>query len=71
MDDLKHVFNRMGLLDLVFLIPMALLFAYLPSTSFVGIVLNVVIVVFFSFGLAMAFHMVVDSRKKRKNGAVH
>ncbi|GAQ17603.1 membrane protein [Oceanobacillus picturae] len=65
MTNLTDVFNRMGLLDLIFLIPMFMLFSYLPSYNFVSILLNIIIVIFFTFGLAMAFHIIVDLIKKR------
>ncbi len=54
----------MGWLDLIFIIPMFLLFSYLPTYNFWSILLNVIIVIFFSFGLAMVFHIIVDSIKR-------
>lgn len=65
MSDLKSIFNRMGILDLIFLIPMFLLFSYLPSYNFLSILLNVIIVILFTFGLAVAFNIVVNSIKKK------
>ncbi|OEH53156.1 hypothetical protein AQ616_17910 [Oceanobacillus sp. E9] len=64
MTDIKSIFKRMGWLDLIFIIPMFLLFSYLPTYNFWSILLNVIIVIFFSFGLAMVFHIIVDSIKR-------
>ncbi|MDQ0159458.1 DUF6007 family protein [Alkalibacillus salilacus] len=64
---LTNVFNRIGILDLIFLIPMLFLFAYLPDDHVWSVFVNLVIVVFFSFGLAMAFHATMDYFKKRAN----
>ena len=66
-DNLKSVFDKMGVLELIFIIPMFLLFSYLPSYNFWSILLNVIIVMFFAFGLAMAFHIIFDLVKKRND----
>ncbi|MCC2252239.1 DUF6007 family protein [Virgibacillus sp. AGTR] len=67
MNHLNSVFNRIGLLDLIFIVPMFMLFSYLPSYNVWSVLLNIVIVIFFAFGLAMAFHIIVDSIKKKKS----
>ncbi|MGX9933483.1 DUF6007 family protein [Virgibacillus salarius] len=67
MNHLNSVFNRIGLLDLIFIVPMFMLFSYLPSYNVWSVLLNIVIVIFFAFGLAMAFHIMVDSIKKKKS----
>ncbi|NIK13008.1 DUF6007 family protein [Alkalibacillus almallahensis] len=64
---LTNVFNRMGILDFIFLIPMFFLFAYLPDDHIWSIFVNLVIVVFFSFGLVMAVHSTVNYFKNRAN----
>lgn len=63
---LEVVYKKLGLLDLIFIVPMFLLFSYLPDYSPWNVLLNVVIVLFFSFGLAMAFHIVFDLVKGNK-----
>ncbi|MGM0943291.1 MAG: DUF6007 family protein [Bacillota bacterium] len=67
MNNLNSVFNRIGLLDLIFIVPMFMLFSYLLSYNVWSVLLNIVIVIFFAFGLAMAFHIIVDSIKKKKS----
>nr|WP_121604167.1 DUF6007 family protein [Virgibacillus sp. Bac332] len=67
MNHLNSVFNRIGLLDLIFIVPMFMLFSYLPSYNVWSVLLNIVIVIFFAFGLAMAFHIIVGSIKKKKS----
>ncbi|MDY7042910.1 DUF6007 family protein [Virgibacillus sp. M23] len=67
MNHLNSVFNRIGLLDLIFIVPMFMLFSYLLSYNVWSVLLNIVIVIFFAFGLAMAFHIIVDSIKKKKS----
>ncbi|GAB4073055.1 DUF6007 family protein [Barrientosiimonas marina] len=66
-DDLKGVFDRMGILDLIFIIPMFLLFSYLPVYNFWSIIINTIIVIFFAFGLSAAFHILVSIIKKRND----
>ncbi|WP_371414006.1 DUF6007 family protein [Virgibacillus sp. Bac332] len=46
---------------------MFMLFSYLPSYNVWSVLLNIVIVIFFAFGLAMAFHIIVGSIKKKKS----
>lgn len=69
MNDLKDVLNRMGWLDLIFIVPMSLLFSYLPTYGFCSIIVNTFVVIFFSFGLALAFHIVVDIIKRKKGNS--
>ncbi|MGJ5719017.1 DUF6007 family protein [Staphylococcus equorum] len=49
MSNLKESLNGMGWLDLIFLVPMFLLFSNLPAPNLVSILLNIIIVIFFSF----------------------
>ncbi|MFD2760327.1 DUF6007 family protein [Lentibacillus juripiscarius] len=67
MNDLKSALNRAGWLDLIFIVPMFLLFSYLPTYNFWSILVNVIVVVFFAIGLAMAFHIVADFLKKKND----
>lgn len=67
MDDLKSALNKAGWLDLIFIVPMFLLYSYLPTYNFWSILVNVIIVIFFAFGLAMAFHFVVGFNKKEND----
>ncbi|CAM3123023.1 DUF6007 family protein [Staphylococcus argensis] len=65
--NLKDSLTYLGWYDLIFLVPMLLLFAYLPTYNVWSILLNVIIVICYSLGLAMITHVVVDSvRKKRR-----
>nr|WP_093338110.1 DUF6007 family protein [Salibacterium halotolerans] len=65
MSDLKTEFQRMGWLDLIFVIPMFLLFSYLPVYNVWSIVLNVMIISFSSFGFVMIFQMIIASVKNQ------
>jgi len=67
LEDLKSTLNKVGWLDLIFIIPMSLLFSYLPFYNFWSILINAIIVIFFTFGLGIAFHVVIDSIKKRND----
>lgn len=66
-DNLNGVFDKMGILDLIFIIPMFLLFSYLPMYNFWSILLNVIVVIFFAFGLAMAIHIIFSLVKNRND----
>lgn len=60
MEDLKHSLKSLGWWDLFFAIPMFLLFAYLPNYNFITIFLNIVIIIFFSIGLILTTHIIID-----------
>ncbi|MDT3131488.1 DUF6007 family protein [Staphylococcus aureus] len=63
MEDLKHSLKSLGWWDLFFAIPMFLLFAYLPNYNFITIFLNIVIIIFFSIGLILTTHIIIDKIK--------
>lgn len=63
MEDLKHSLKSLGWWDLFFAIPMFLLFAYLPNYNFITIFLNIVIIIFFSIGLILTTHIIIDNIK--------
>lgn len=67
MSNLKESLNGMGWLDLIFLVPMFLLFSYLPAPNLVSILLNIIIVIFFSFGLAFSTHLIWNYIKKDRD----
>lgn len=52
MNDLKEAMNGFGWLDLIFLIPLFLLYIYLPTYNFISIFLNVLIIILVSIGLS-------------------
>ncbi|GAA0441821.1 DUF6007 family protein [Lentibacillus halophilus] len=66
-DNLKGIFDKMEILDLIFIIPMFLLFSYLPSYNIWSILFNVIIAIFFAFGLAMTFHTLFDFVNKKNS----
>ncbi|MBX8994167.1 MULTISPECIES: DUF6007 family protein [Staphylococcus] len=57
--NLKYSLTYLGWYDLIFLVPMFFLFAYLPTYNVWSILLNVIIVIFFSIGLATITHIVI------------
>ncbi|MBE5665928.1 hypothetical protein HU002_03180 [Staphylococcus sp. SS251] len=63
MEDLKEALKSLGWWDLFFAIPMFLLFAYLPNYNFITIFLNIVIIIFFSIGLILTTHIIIDNIK--------
>ncbi|CRI17384.1 TPA: DUF6007 family protein [Staphylococcus aureus] len=63
MEDLKESLKSLGWWDLFFAIPMFLLFAYLPNYNFITIFLNIVIIIFFSIGLILTTHIIIDKIK--------
>lgn len=63
MEDLKHSLKSLGWWYLFFAIPMFLLFAYLPNYNFITIFLNIVIIIFFSIGLILTTHIIIDKIK--------
>ncbi|ARJ30843.1 DUF6007 family protein [Staphylococcus lugdunensis] len=56
MENLKISLLYLGWWDLLFTIPMFLLFIYLPTYNFISILLNIIIVFFFSMGLILTTH---------------
>ncbi|MBR8977257.1 hypothetical protein HBP15_00195 [Staphylococcus aureus] len=63
MEGLKHSLKSLGWWDLFFAIPIFLLFAYLPNYNFITIFLNIVIIIFFSIGLTLTTHIIIDKIK--------
>lgn len=63
MEDLKHSLKGLGWWDLFFAIPMFLLFVYLPNYNFITIFINIVIIIFFSIGLILTTHIIIDNIK--------
>ncbi|HDZ5507718.1 TPA: hypothetical protein RTR26_003118, partial [Staphylococcus aureus] len=46
-----------------FIVPMFLLFVYLPNYNFITIFINIVIIIFFSIGLILTTHIIIDKIK--------
>ena len=63
--NLKESISHLGWYDLIFLVPMFFLFAYLPMSNVLSILINVIIVIFFSIGLATITHIIIDSVRKK------
>lgn len=63
--NLKESISYLGWYDLIFLVPMFFLFEYLPTNNVWSILINVIIVIFFSIGLATITHMIKDSVRKK------
>ncbi|CDR23156.1 TPA: hypothetical protein PP871_000112 [Staphylococcus aureus] len=63
MEDLKQSLKGLGWYDLFFTVPIFLLFAYLPNYNFITIFLNIVIIIFFSIGLILTTHIIIDNIK--------
>lgn len=63
MEDLKQSLKGLGWYDLFFTVPIFLLFAYLPNYNFITIFLNIVIITFFSIGLILTMHIIIDKIK--------
>ncbi|WP_248282307.1 DUF6007 family protein [Staphylococcus caprae] len=51
--------------DVFFIIPMFLLFIYLPTYNLVSVLLNIVIVFFFSMGLILTTHILWNYFKRQ------
>lgn len=47
MEDLKQSLKGLGWYDLFFIVPMFLLFVYLPNYNFITIFINIVIIISF------------------------
>ncbi|HCY8318453.1 TPA: hypothetical protein O1956_001259 [Staphylococcus aureus] len=63
MEDLKQSLKDLGWYDLFFIVPMFLLFVYLPNYNFITIFINIVIIIFFSIGLTLTTHIIIDNIK--------
>ncbi|CZQ54871.1 TPA: DUF6007 family protein [Staphylococcus aureus] len=63
MEDLKQSLIGLGWYDLFFTVPMFLLFVYLPNYNFITIFVNIVIIIFFSIGLILTTHIIIDNIK--------
>lgn len=63
MEDLKESLKGLSWYDLFFAVPMFLLFVYLPNYNFITIFLNIVIIIFFSIGLILTTHIIIDKIK--------
>ncbi|SQC24646.1 Uncharacterised protein [Staphylococcus aureus] len=48
-----------------FIVPMFLLFVYLPNYNFITIFINIVIIIFFSIGLILTTHIIIDKIKEQ------
>ncbi|PTJ50271.1 hypothetical protein BU019_11095 [Staphylococcus simulans] len=66
MENLKKSLLSLGWWDLLFTIPMFLLFIYLPTYNFLSIVLNIIIVFFFSMALVLTTHALWRYMKSTK-----
>ncbi|UZW86867.1 DUF6007 family protein (plasmid) [Staphylococcus lugdunensis] len=65
MRKLKNSLLYLAWWDLFFIIPMFLLFIYLPTYNLVSVLLNIVIVVFFSMGLILTTHILWNYFKRQ------
>lgn len=63
MQDLKQSLKGLGWYDLFFTVSMFLLFVYLPNYNFITIFINIVIIIFFSIGLILTTHIIIDKIK--------
>ncbi|WP_069724652.1 DUF6007 family protein [Staphylococcus aureus] len=63
MEDLKESLKGLSWYDLLFTVPMFLLFVYLPNYNFITIFLNIVIIIYFSIGLILTTHIIIDKIK--------
>ncbi|HDP2649949.1 TPA: hypothetical protein P6J42_002661 [Staphylococcus aureus] len=63
MEDLKESLKGLSWYDLFFTVSMFLLFVYLPNYNFITIFLNIVIIIFFSIGLILTTHIIIDKIK--------
>lgn len=63
MEDLKESLKGLSWYDLFFTVPMFLLFVYLLNYNFITIFLNIVIIIFFSIGLILTTHIIIDKIK--------
>ncbi|HCY8532755.1 TPA: hypothetical protein O2B76_001533 [Staphylococcus aureus] len=63
MEDLKQSLKGLGWYDLFFIVSMFLLFVYLPNYNFITIFINIVIIIFFSIGLILTTHIIIDKIK--------
>ncbi|MCY1585302.1 DUF6007 family protein [Staphylococcus pettenkoferi] len=63
--NLKESISYLGWYDLIFLVPMFFLFEYLPTNNIWSILINLVIVIFFSLGLATITHIIIDSVRNK------
>ncbi|HDJ4577335.1 TPA: hypothetical protein RTW35_001500 [Staphylococcus aureus] len=63
MEDLRHSLKGLGWYDLFFTVAMFLLFVYLPNYNFITIFINIVIIIFFSIGLILTTHIIIDKIK--------
>ncbi|ARJ51588.1 DUF6007 family protein [Staphylococcus lutrae] len=66
MNNLEEALKSLGWLDLIFIIPMFLLFSYLPDDNFFYILINLIIVIFFGIGLSLSSHWLVSCFTKKK-----
>lgn len=62
MEDLKQSLKGLGWYDF-FYSTMFLLFVYLPNYNFITIFINIVIIIFFSIGLILTTHIIIDKIK--------
>ncbi|PTI81864.1 hypothetical protein BU098_08810 [Staphylococcus xylosus] len=69
MNDLKEAMNGFGWLDLIFLIPLFLLYIYLPTYNFISIFLNVLIIILVSielYSLSFSIKNFIKNNKSQK-----
>ncbi|WP_454312144.1 DUF6007 family protein [Staphylococcus hominis] len=65
MRKLKNSLLYLAWWDVFFIIPMFLLFIYLPTYNLVSVLLNIVIVFFFSMGLILTTHILWNYFKRQ------
>ncbi|MCO4326417.1 DUF6007 family protein [Staphylococcus agnetis] len=65
-DDFDKTMVELGWLDLIFLIPSMFIFSVLPSDTIWDIILSLIIIIFFSIGVAVTFQWLYQRFKNRK-----
>ncbi|WP_234021540.1 DUF6007 family protein [Staphylococcus agnetis] len=65
-DDFDKTMVELGWLDLIFLVPSMFIFSVLPSDTIWDIILSLIIIIFFSIGVAVTFHWLYERFKNRK-----
>ncbi|MCJ1657009.1 DUF6007 family protein [Staphylococcus sp. NRL 16/872] len=67
MNNLKTALNFLAWWDIIFVVPMFLLFSYLPTYNIFSIVLNVLIILFTSIGLILTVHSIIAIFKRGRD----
>ncbi|SUK12768.1 Uncharacterised protein [Staphylococcus agnetis] len=65
-EDFDKYMVELGWLDLIFFIPSLFIISVLPSDTIWDIILSLIIIIFFSIGVAVTFHWLYQRFKNRK-----